>query len=156
MPLPVLGVSILLSREGVTFSPEVTKRKKWAARIREALSSGRLTSGEASKLAGGLQWATQESFRRLGRAMIRAIFRSHTARTCCGLPRVFQFSVPRHIRARSPAIGEELRLSLRWFLQVLELDIAEERRFVDEGLAPGHLFTDARSTPPRVAAVLFM
>lgn len=75
MPLTVLGVSVTLSVRGVTFSPDVQKRIKWAARIRAVRRRGRLTSGEASKLAGALQWATQKSFRRLGRAMIRPISR---------------------------------------------------------------------------------
>lgn len=62
----------------------------------------------------------------------------------------------RHIRARSAEIGKELDLALAWFLQVLESNIAEERLYSRETSPTAHLFTDARSTPPRVAAVLFM
>ena len=39
----------------------------------------------------------------------------------------------------------------------LNLEIAaEERKFAKADLAAGHLFSDARSTPPRIAAVLFL
>ena len=62
----------------------------------------------------------------------------------------------RHIKARSSAIGKELDLALQWFLEVLSRNIAEERRFERVSSRTAHLFTDARSTPPRVAAVLFM
>lgn len=86
-----------------------------------------------------------------------------------------QYNSVRHIRARSSAIGKELELALQWwlqvgsqshvhnvllllhvFVQVLEMDIVEERKFCGSSGSTGHLFTDARSTPPRVAAVLFL
>lgn len=47
---------------------------KWRSRIESALQSRTLSSGEASKLAGALQWGAQYIFRRLGRAMLRPIF----------------------------------------------------------------------------------
>ena len=153
MPLPVLGVDITLSLSGATFKPVEAKRKKWADRIKCALARGRLTSGEASKLAGALQWAGQKAFRKLGRALLRPIFRHAPHPLLCNMQVLL---VPRHIRARHSLIHNELRLALEWWLQVLEMDIAEERRFEGSASSTGHLFTDARSTPPRVAAVLFM
>ena len=44
-----------------------------AARMRVALETGKLCAGEAKKLGGGLQWAGQKAFKRLGRAMLRPI-----------------------------------------------------------------------------------
>lgn len=69
---------------------------------------------------------------------------------------MFLFFDTRQIRTRSGQIDRELELALRWWLQVLELEIAEERSFVKGRRPCVHLFSDARSTPPRVAAVLFM
>ena len=39
---------------------------------------------------------------------------------------------------------------------MLELDIVEERSWYAPELPPVHLYVDARSTPPRCAAVLFI
>ena len=93
-PLVILGVEIRLGLTGkaphalqhrasaplfllagATFKPSRDKIEKWLLRINTALDTGRLTSGEASKLSGALSWATQQAFRRLGRAMIRPIIR---------------------------------------------------------------------------------
>lgn len=93
-----------------------------------------MTGGEASKLSGALQWSTQFIFRRLGRALIVPIFKQ--------------------IRSRSSRIGAELDLALRWWHEVLCLGIAEERPWVENASKPVHIFADARSTPPRIAAVL--
>ena len=83
----------------------------------------------------------------------------------------------RHARSKCSSVGRELRLALQWWAevrleyvtlwnvvravfafdwQVLELDISEERSFEETCEPTGHLFTDARSTPPHIAAVLFM
>ena len=153
-PLSVFGVGVLLHREGASFWPGVPlvsllrghlkdsiavpdpdKIKKWRLRIDAALASGQLLSGDASKLAGSLQWGTQFIFRRLGRAMIRPIFA--------------------HITARSPAVDTKLQLSLRWWSDVLSVSIREKRHWIGSARRPVHLYCDARSTPPRIAAVLF-
>ena len=60
---------------GASFKPSRDKRQKWIQTITAALERGRLTDGEASKLSGALQWSTQHSFRRLGRAMLRPLIR---------------------------------------------------------------------------------
>ena len=73
--LTILGVEASVSRKGLKCIPDKKKRKRWIARIKAALRSGKLTSGEASKLSGALQWATQRLFRRLGRAMVRPIYK---------------------------------------------------------------------------------
>ena len=50
--------------------------------------------------------------------------------------------------------GETIRLALRWWLEVLSLELVQLRPWVGERRKPVHLYCDARSTPPRVAAVL--
>ena len=76
-PLIVLGIKNSLDTQGATFAPSEDKRQKWIARMRGALANGRLHHGEASKLAGALQWATQRIFRRMGRTVLRSIM-AHT------------------------------------------------------------------------------
>ncbi len=137
MPLTVLGVDVCITPTGVKFIPEEKKCEKWEHAILSALDGKKrkLHSGEASKLSGGLQWTTQKSFKKLGRAIIRPIFRQ--------------------IKTKSGDIDAELELSLWWFLEILRMRIAEERPFRRSSEAVCHLFSDARSTPPRIAAVLY-
>ena len=58
-------------------------------------------------------------------------------------------------RVWSSSLTQELVLALRWWLQVLELELCETREWIRSITKPCHLFCDARSTPPRAAAVLF-
>lgn len=74
-PLTVLGVEVTADEGGVTCRPDEKKAFKWCCRIQGFLKAGQLHSGEASKLAGALQWASQQLFKRLGRAMLRPIFK---------------------------------------------------------------------------------
>ena len=134
-PLIVLGIEISLSASGANFRPAVDKKLKWSAKMRSALDEGKLCSGEASKLSGALQWAAQHLFRRLGRAMIRPIIKQ--------------------AYSSSSKLSKELIWALKWWLEVLEMDIVEQRQWSDSTSPPVHLFCDARSTPPRVAAVMF-
>lgn len=76
--LVVLGVHVFTDQTpregyGITLWPSQDKVRKWLKKIGLALATLKLTSGEASKLSGGLQWACQMAFRRLGRAMLRPI-----------------------------------------------------------------------------------
>lgn len=70
----------------------------------------------------------------MGRAMIRPIFQQ--------------------IRSWDPSISRELSLALRWWQEVLAMGICEHREWNKNASRPLHLFSDARSTPPRIAAVL--
>ena len=88
-----------------------------------------------SLLSGGLQWGARQTFRRLGRAMLRPIFQQ--------------------IRRESPDLTLELELALKWWLQVLELELCETQKWQANDASPCCMFCDARSTPPRAAAVLF-
>ena len=135
-PLVVLGVECSLDSRGATFWPSPDKVEKWSATIVQFLSDMRMTGGEASKLAGQLQWAAQSTFNRLGRALLRPIID--------------------HIKARSSIISPQLATALRWWLEVLSLELKTSRPWFGNGGKQVHLFTDARSTPPRLGAVLFM
>ena len=64
-------------------------------------------------------------------------------------------SIMAHAHGRSSAITAQLELSLEWWIEVLERGIIERREWQRERSRPVHLFCDARSTPPRVAAILF-
>ena len=60
----------------------------------------------------------------------------------------------RQQRSRTSRLSVELAFALRWWLQVLSLSLCEERSWRKSREPCGHLFCDARSHPPRVAAVL--
>ena len=60
----------------------------------------------------------------------------------------------RNVQSPRSVIGKELRVTLQWWREVLDLQIKERRDWDTKREPPMHLFCDARSTPPRVAAVL--
>ena len=72
--LCVLGVSIAMASHGFQCHPDEEKVKRWLLVIEEALQSGRLSAGLASKLAGKLSWGCAALFHRVGRAMIRPVY----------------------------------------------------------------------------------
>ena len=127
-PLPVLGVDITLTASGASFWPTADKVCKWIVDIERYLAKRGLTEGESSKLAGQLQFGSQNIFRRLGRAMLRPLINN--------------------------AHWHEIEAALLWWRDVLQLEICEERKWRESPLKQIHLFADARSTPPHVAAVL--
>lgn len=133
--LVLLGVAVRLSRDGALHKPSADKVVKWSGKLKSFLATGKLCGGEASKMAGALQWAAQHTFKRLGRAMIRPIINQE--------------------HSRSSHINDELQLSLNWWLEVLNVGIAQFRPWTASSEKPVHMFCDARSTPPRVAAVLY-
>ena len=57
---------------------------------------------------------------------------------------------------RNGQIGTRLRRALRWWQEVLWLQVAETREWVCRPEPVAHLFLDAASTPARCAAVLFI
>jgi len=134
--LVILGVEVHMSVDSYMLRPSRDKVAKCVVTIHKALESGCLHKGDAQKLAGRLSWSTQHIFHKLGRAMLRPIFDQKFA--------------------RDVGIGPALATALKWWLQVLETDIVEERAWRTPELPPARLFVDARSTPPRCAAVLFI
>ena len=75
MQLRVLGVDMTPSQWGVRCQPAPEKVAKCLYVIELALQENKLLPGSAMKLAGRLSWASLFMFRRLGRAMLRPIFR---------------------------------------------------------------------------------
>lgn len=152
-PLCILGLVVQISPDGLKCAPSGDKVKKWLRIIRHALAVGRLTPGDASKLAGRLSWATQSMFHRcswlgyfhlctclracfgrFGRAMLRPLFRQQYG--------------------RSGKIRRELALALEWWIEVLSAGISETKMWRSPDVQPVRMYADARSTPPRVAAVV--
>ena len=127
-PLPVLGVDVTVSASGACFWPTKDKVCKWTVDIERFLGKRCLTDGEASKLTGQLQFGCQHIFKRLGRAMMR--------------PLIYNCR------------WTEIEAALLWWHEVLQLEICEERKWRASPLRQVHMFADARSTPPHVAAVL--
>ena len=78
--LHILGVEISLSVKGYTCRPAKEKLRKCIFAIKEALATGQLSAGCAEKLAGRLGWACQYLFHRLGRAMLRPVFKHKFSR----------------------------------------------------------------------------
>ena len=91
------------------FSVRVTddKAAKWLHDVQEALRAGRLSSGQAAKLAGRLSFSAQHTFRKLGRAMLRPLFQQE------------------HKPLPNGRLGPQLRLALQWWEQVLALKITQ-------------------------------
>ena len=80
MSLVVLGVSITMHKAGYECRPSREKMEKCIVVMKQALATGLLHGGAAAKLGGRLLWAAQHLFRRLGRAMLRPIFRQKSSR----------------------------------------------------------------------------
>ena len=135
-PLTLLGLDVSLSNVGARFTVHADKRQKWMKRIQSALDSNLMSCGLASKLAGALSWATSNLFHRLGRALLRPLFAQ--------------------ARGRTQNVNSSLRLCLEWWLEVLASDVCELVPWKLSHQKCVHLFCDARSVPPRIAAVLLI
>ena len=137
LSLTVLGVDIVFSPEYYVLRPAREKVLLCRAVMQKALEPGGvLHAGCAQKLAGRLSWATTYLFHRLGRAMLRPIFRQ-------------KFS-------GRGEIGQAFRIALKWWVAILELEIAEQRAWTAPERPPVYLFVDARGKPARCAAVLYI
>ena len=112
------------------------KAESWLACISEAIRTGHLDAGSASKLAGRLSFATLHLFRRLGRAMIKPVFAQCSTGT--GL------------------VGEQLLEALHWWRRVLAFEIAELCPWEPPTTKVCRVFVDAASTPACCAVVAFI
>ena len=110
--------------------------RKWVLQIQDVLETGKLTPGQASKLAGKLQWACQHMFHRVGRATLRPLYDQ--------------------CRGGNGKIGPGLRAALEWWLAILSEGIVEVKPWRAPTGVPVHLFCDAAGAPQRIAAVLWM
>ena len=72
-PLTILGMDIEVHQLGMTCFPGGDKVIKWLKVIGQAVCTGVLTAGAASKLAGGLSWAAQNMFNRSRVCDVRAL-----------------------------------------------------------------------------------
>jgi len=57
---------------------------------------------------------------------------------------------------RQGSLTPLLKTALKWWNRVLRSEVAEQRGWHQQQQQPAHLYVDARSTPPRCAAVLFL
>ena len=114
--------------------PSKGKRDKWLSKISAILQQNCLHPGEASKLSGALNWASQQSFKKLGRGML--------------------IPIRRQIWAKTSDLNKELELALKWFAEVLQDEICEVVPWQRARKKPVHMFCDARGDPPRIAAVV--
>ena len=89
--------------DGVILFPTQDKLDKWLMKIDEALRTRRLTSGEASKLSGQLQWASQCTFKRAGRAMLRPLIDQS--------------------KRKNSVVDSNLFLALSWWAEALRINI---------------------------------
>ena len=119
---------------GIRMVPSKGKRDKWLSKIHAILQQGCLYPGEASKLSGALNWASQQSFKKLGRGML--------------------IPIRRQIWAKTSDLNKELELALKWFAEVLQDEICEVVPWQRARKKPVHMFCDARGDPPRIAAVV--
>ena len=152
--LEVLGVDISFCAEGVRMLPSRRKREKWIAKLAAVLEARILHPGEASKLSGALNWACQQAFKRMGRAVLVPIRNQIRCVTPArSLPPTPFFLL---VRARSSAVGRDLELSLRWFKEVLQHEICQISCWERQRSKPIHLYCDARGDPARIAAVILV
>ena len=95
-----------------------------------------MCAGVASKLGGRLAWCNSACFRKLGRNFLPPIFARQRS-SCVGI-----------------TSGSDLESALRWWRIVLAAGSCVLREWAPHARPLCRLFVDARSKPPRVAAVL--
>ena len=133
--LEILGVDFSTSFIGIRCTPTADKRQKWLKVIESALGDNCLRAGVASKLVGGLQWASSRMFRCLGRAMLQPLWDQ--------------------CRNSHSHVSRALELALRWWQAVLEQNLSQTQEWGERAQEVVHLWCDARGTPPRLAAVIY-
>ena len=132
--LTILGVEINMNADGFAYKPSRDKVIRWLATLRSAVEQKKLHRGDAMKLAGKLAWGVSKLFRKFGRAMLRPIFDQQTN--------------------YKSDMGFELERCLRWWIGILENQLAEFRLWEQPKVHWVHLFCDARGEPPHLGAVL--
>jgi hypothetical protein len=136
MPLVILGIQVRLDNVGAHFTLDPAKRSSWLAQIDRALKSGRLCPSDAAKLAGRLAWINHACFKKLGRTFLYPIFAHQKAKSCV------------------IGKGTSLETALVWWRLALGQQRCEVKCWNLGRRDLCHMFVDARSTPPRLAAVL--
>ena len=140
MPLDILGLTVSVDAVEMKCWPMPDKVQKWFSRIATALSSHQLSPSVAGKLAGALSWASQHMFFRLGKAMLQPLYKRQHSKS----------------RSSSFSEGSPLDLCLKWWSEVLSMQLLQAKPFTVSQAPTVHLFADARGQPPRLAAVLLI
>ena len=138
MPLTILGLVVHVTPSALSCWPSKDKVVKWLSRVSEALALESLSPGNAGKLAGAFSWTSQNIFHRLGRAMLVPLYKHQ------------------HRRFGKQVFPESLKMCLRWWQEVLSLELSQTKPFLQDQRKPVHLFADARGEPARIAAVLLV
>jgi hypothetical protein len=98
------------------------------------LRAGKLANALAGKLAGGLSWASQHIFHRIGRAMLLPLFwHSHGF--------VHNYNI-------------KVLTALKFWREVLAMELKETKEWNARDKGVCQLLCDARGTPPHLAAIL--
>ena len=139
---------------GAHFWPAPDKVQKWLTTIDSCIETSTLQPGQAAKLTGQLQWTCQSTFQRLP-ANLPCDFHPFFC-LLCRLGRALLRPIIDQSRGRTSEVGPALKLSLQWWCEVLSLQLRQRRDWKQDCRKQAHLFVDARSTPPHLAAVLFM
>ena len=134
--IPILGLQVTCRESDIVIWLTEDKAQKWANSIRTSLNERKLAPGDAATLGGRLGFGLQCTWQKLGRAMIRPIFQA-----------------ARGLFAHREA-GDALEMSLLWWKTLLEELLQRALSYKVRTLQGVEIFTDARSTPPRLAAVI--
>ena len=135
-PLTILGVHVRICDKNITLWPTEAKIAQWTRELKRCLDSGSMSSGAASKLAGKLSWATQNCFKRFGRAMIKPFYAQQYAPT------------------KNGKCGPALEKAIGWWLEVFENNLTQSIS-MKHRTNQVSMFCDASGSPPIIAAVLF-
>ena len=134
-PITILGLTVTATKDEITVWLDETKREKWAKTIDFAIEDKKLSATDAAKLAGRLNFTTSCVFQKLGRAPLAPIY------------------AQQHAPLPGGVVSNRLLMSLKWWRTFLKNPIKRTHNHKHEPSCV-HLFTDARGTPPRLAAVI--
>ena len=134
-PITILGLSVTASSDKITVWLDEAKRSKWSETIERAIDTRKLSATEAAKLAGRLNFTTSCIFQKLGRAPLAPIY------------------TQQHAPLPAGTVSNRLMMALKWWSAFLKNPVMRTHR---HGHVPPcvHIFTDARGSPPRLAAVM--
>jgi hypothetical protein len=136
--LVVLGVSTDIRADAIFLFPSKDKVAKWCAQLEQVRRKKQLFLSEAAKIAGRLSFASQYCFAKLGRSMLRPFFAQQNAPLPFG------------------RCSKVLLFAINWWIHVLKASTQKQVSLTSADLPIVEMFCDARGSPPRVAAVLFM
>ena len=107
--LTILGILVAIGQEGINLRPDPEKAKKWIGELNAALLGDELTTGEARKLVGRLNFATSTLFGKVGKAHLRPIYHRAYANTS------------KQAQPHSSRLYPSLRKSLKWWRRLLSM-----------------------------------